>query len=268
MARCWRWLLCGGALLLAAVPAPAAELSWQPRDLYIARHGQTEWNRVGRVQGDPDLGPKGYEDRIGLLLALRDAGLHVIYTSALQRTRRTAAPLAAHLQIEAKADPALNELESGIFEGICYSTLMAEETTPAHQVCRPDGLAPPAPAVAEYLRVERAKRQKDKVRYRPPGGESYQDGALRVGRFLDRNKRVLRAKTALIVAHAGTNRLLIAQLMGWPLEAVVRLRFENDWIYRVQAQPEGPARISLYRDGSWTRCAAVTDPHVGLDCAR
>ena len=71
------------ATLLGAPASPAGSAALPIHDLYIARHGQTEWNRVGRWQGDPDLNPKGYEDRLGLYLALREAGIERIHTSGL-----------------------------------------------------------------------------------------------------------------------------------------------------------------------------------------
>ena len=80
----------------AAGASAAGPSDRYPKDLYIARHGQTEWNRLGRVQGDPDLNAKGYEDRVSLYLALREAGIEAVYSSALLRTRRTAALLADH----------------------------------------------------------------------------------------------------------------------------------------------------------------------------
>ena len=38
----------------------------RPQVIYLSRHGQTEWNRVARMQGDPDLDAVGYVNRLSL----------------------------------------------------------------------------------------------------------------------------------------------------------------------------------------------------------
>src|SRR3989339_328160 len=80
-----------------------------PKIVYIARHGQTEYNRVGRFQGNPDLDSVGYINRASLWLLLKDRPLAAIYTSKLLRTQRTAELLAVQhgLPILTRAD--LNE---------------------------------------------------------------------------------------------------------------------------------------------------------------
>jgi len=62
----------------------------KPQTLYLARHGQTPWNRVSRFQGDPGLDSVGYVNRFNLWMLLRDKKIKAVYTSALKRTQITA----------------------------------------------------------------------------------------------------------------------------------------------------------------------------------
>jgi len=164
------------------------------------------------------------------------------------------------------ADADLDEMRAGALEGICRSTLGAEGLSDDERQCRDANLDPNSPVVA-WLRREYARRDVDKFAYRPAGGESYGDGLLRVDRFLARHGELLRAQRVLIVAHGGTNRLLLARAMGWPAERSVRVQQDNSWIYRVQRGARGP-QLSLYRDGAWRPCSGLPDARLGLECAR
>lgn len=250
------------AALAAQAPLP------EVKDLYIARHGQTEWNRIGRWQGDPDLDPKGYEDRVALFLALQEVPLERIVTSERLRTRRTAEPLARHRAIRPRADADLDELDGGLLTGLCYSMLDDKQHPPAFAECRAGQTEATDPRVLAFARAQAAARDQDKLAARPPGGESYLDGQVRIRRFLRRHRGDLAQRTMLVVGHGGTNRILLAELMGWPLAALVRNRQENDWVYRVQRLDDGSRQLSLLRDGAWRPCAGPPDPVSGLACAQ
>ncbi|MFH1809072.1 MAG: histidine phosphatase family protein [Pseudomonadota bacterium] len=257
---------------LTPVFALALFLSTPPRndvqDLYIARHGQTEWNRIGRWQGDPDLDPRGYEDRVALFLLLRDVPVERVFTSTRQRTMRTAEPIAEQRKLKAVPDADLDELDGGLLVGLCYSLLDDKEADPAAAACRDAQTSPPDPRVLEFARAQHAARKADKARYRPPGGESYLDAVPRIQRFLSRHRADLSRRTVLVVGHGGTNRILLAELMGWPLEAMVHNPQENSWVYRVHRHDDGTPRLSLFREGAWRPCEGPPDPVHGLACAR
>lgn len=265
LARCWVLVAIAPLIGSAALAQSVAATRPQVRELYIARHGQTEWNRLGRVQGDPDLDPLGYEHRVGLYLLLRNVELDAIYTSAMQRTRRTAELVARERGLQPQAEADLNEMEGGVFEGVCHSTTANEEMPDEATGCRPGGLAAATDPVVTYLRSERAKRHMDKPGYRPPGGESYADGAHKVAGFLARERQILSERRVLVVGHSGTNRLMLAHIMGWPMRDVVRITIHNDWVFRVRDDGGGP-RLTVFRDGAWRECNGVPDERAGLAC--
>jgi len=92
-----------------------------PRTIYLARHGETEWNRVGRWQGRTDipLSDVGRAQARALADRLRGRGLAEIHASDLSRAHETAHIIATVLGItRLTSDPRLRERGFGIFEGL------------------------------------------------------------------------------------------------------------------------------------------------------
>lgn len=92
-------------------------------ELLIVRHGESEAARDGELfalhdgQGDPALHPAGQEQAILVGERLRHEPLDAIYVSTLRRTSETAAPLAAHLDLEPIVLADLREVHLGEWEG-------------------------------------------------------------------------------------------------------------------------------------------------------
>lgn len=87
----------------------------------FVRHGTTEWNEVGRIQG---WAPVGLSDR-GREEAARVAGalverhaIDAVVASDLARTVETAEPIAAAAGVEVETDPRLRERDFGVFQGL------------------------------------------------------------------------------------------------------------------------------------------------------
>jgi broad specificity phosphatase PhoE len=96
---------------------------------YIIRHGETDYNKLGIVQGsgvDMPLNEKGHLQAQKFYDYYKGINFKKIYTSALIRTQQSVLPF-----IEAgktyKIIPALNEISWGIFEGKPQSTQEREE---------------------------------------------------------------------------------------------------------------------------------------------
>ena len=89
--------------------------------LYFVRHGETEYNRQGIMQGrgiDSALNARGREQAEALGQRLRDQVFNTIYASPLKRTRETAAILAQHHReapVQYLSD--LEEMAWGVYEG-------------------------------------------------------------------------------------------------------------------------------------------------------
>ena len=91
------------------------------RRILLARHGQTSWNALGKLQGhtDVELNEVGREQARALAAKLASAELTAVWTSDLSRARQTGEIVAAALGLAAPAvDPELRERHYGVFEGL------------------------------------------------------------------------------------------------------------------------------------------------------
>ena len=91
------------------------------RTVYLARHGETEWNRIGRWQGATDIPLSEVGRAQARLLAdrLRDRRIARVHASQLSRALETAQIIAARLGAPAPtADPRLRDRGYGAFEGL------------------------------------------------------------------------------------------------------------------------------------------------------
>ena len=86
---------------------------------YIARHGETDWNRDGRYQGqlESTLTPLGRSQAAALASALAGSGARRVISSPLARCVQTAEPVAAALGIDVETDARLLEIAHGTWEG-------------------------------------------------------------------------------------------------------------------------------------------------------
>lgn len=87
--------------------------------IYIARHGETTWNAIGRYQGrlETPLSPLGQEQARALAAALAGKGIKRLISSPLSRCVQTVVPLSAEIGIPIETDPLLLEIAHGTWEG-------------------------------------------------------------------------------------------------------------------------------------------------------
>ena len=113
-----------------ALPADVVSHQGDPTRLVLLRHGQTEWNSLGRAQGHADISL----DAIGhaqaaaaapYLAAMRPVRL---WSSDLARARETAAYVAGAASLEVELDPRLREYDVGVRSGL--TTAEFEERHP------------------------------------------------------------------------------------------------------------------------------------------
>ena len=184
--------------------------------LYVARHGQTDWNAKRRLQGATDI-PL---NEVGLLQARQLAeslsGLvfDQVYCSELQRSRPTALAVAPDESLIALAD--LNEQALGSFEG--------RELTDA--------------GTLDSFR-RRLRTAGDDL----DGGESLAAHHDRVGRALAHIRAKHESGTVLTVGHGGTNAQLIRAAMK--LGATDELTFwqKNGEVLLLELDGSAPARL-------------------------
>ena len=148
-------------------------------DLLVARHGETDWNRDHRVQGqtDVDLNPTGRAQAEALARSLADTRLGAVYSSDLTRALETAEAVARPRGLRVLTDPDLREKNFGSWEGLTD--------------------------------VEIAERFPEAVRGRWGDGETTEDVAARVLPAVERIRARHPHNTVLVVTHGGPIRVIL-----------------------------------------------------------
>jgi 2,3-bisphosphoglycerate-dependent phosphoglycerate mutase len=167
--------------------------------ILLARHGETDWNRELRVQGqaDPPLNALGREQARDLAERLAEVELDAVYSSDLRRARETAEIIAGARGLGVLLDPDLREVDTGNWTGLTREEI--SDRFPADE--RHDG------ETREQLRA-RVVAGVQRIVRRHPGGR------------------------LLIVSHGGALRALWHHAGGAAIErmpncSVYRIAFEN-----------------------------------------
>ncbi len=97
-------------------------------ELYIVRHGETVWNKEGRLQGSTDisLSDAGREVAKKTGEALKDTVIDKIYSSPLSRAYETACLIRGNRDIDIIKDERLKEVCFGYLEGQVISDMKAD----------------------------------------------------------------------------------------------------------------------------------------------
>lgn len=138
-------------------------------EFYYLRHGETDWNRDGRIQGcaDTPLNATGRAQAEAAREALRGRALGALYVSPLRRARETAEIVNRAFGLPLIPWPGLEECRFGSFEG----TVPAEREHDWHARWRGGAVIPGAETYAAFLdRAESALRRalEDSRRFAAP----------------------------------------------------------------------------------------------------
>jgi len=182
------------------------------KTLYIVRHGQTDLNKLGIVQGrgrDTDLNDEGRKQAGQFFNAYKDVAFDKIYISELKRTQQSIQGF-IDLGIPYEKLSGLDELAWGIYEG--------QESTPATK--------------AAFLKIVRdwmAGRLDSKFE----NGESPNDVRLRQIEALRVIMSHTEEETVLICMHGRAMRLFLCLLKGEPLTQMENYPHQNLVLYKV-----------------------------------
>jgi len=195
-----------------AMSAPEAQANGALR-LYIARHGETDWNLEHRLQGwtDRPLNETGRRQAVELADALKGIHLDAIYSSTLSRSRETARTVAGSTMTVKSLD-GLRERNYGHYQG-------GSDTAP------------------EYLR--RSNDWTDRL----DDGESLNQLLARSRDGLAQIRREHPTGNVLIVAHRITNQMLLRALLDITPEQTVKIVQDNDEVYLVEIDPGAKPRL-------------------------
>jgi broad specificity phosphatase PhoE len=164
---------------------------------YLVRHGQTDWNKEGRYQGQADTPLNAVGEEQARLLAGKFDGIRIdaIYSSDLQRARRTAEAIGQALQLPVQLDVRLREINHGVWEGMLFSDIV--------------------------------RRYAPEIKERAPGGESVTEVADRVLTAAESIARMHPDETVILVSHGLSLAILACAGHGYSLTEVFKHVPEN-----------------------------------------
>lgn len=187
-------------------------------DVWLIRHGETDWNREKRYQGHTDI-PLNEHGRAqaarngeALKVALRARRGVVFISSPLARCVETLAIARRTMGLPERRyaiDDRIIEIDLGQWNGKTYDEVAAAD-----------------PGVHE-------RRDAEKWDFRMPGGETYREAAVRVRDFLADLKA-----PAVIVGHGATGRILRGYLTGVRPRRVPHLKMRQDVVFHIRGGKE------------------------------
>ena len=195
--------------------------------LFIVRHGETVWNREGRIQGHTDVGlsDRGIEQATKLAQRLQAVRFDSAYASDLCRASETASIILNGRDVPLFPTHRLREYHKGVFEGMTDAELKARYPS----------------EYPSYVAKD--------LDYAPDGGESTRQVSARMTCAINEIKERHLADTILLVGHGGSLRAAMMALLGMPLDANWRFVFGNCTLTIVDTYHDN-AVLRLFNDGS------------------
>ena len=171
------------------------------RTIYLIRHGEIQKPTPERCylgQLDLPLNETGMNQADELSQKLLGSNPTAIYCSDLQRCVKTASIIASPHGLQPRPVKALREIDLGRWDGLPFAR------------------------VKEQCPKEFEQRGRDIASYRPPGGESFMDCALRV---VPAFYEILHTTSGnlVLVGHAGVNRIILCHVLAAPLADLLQI---------------------------------------------
>ena len=192
--------------------------------LIIIRHGESEWNRIGRYQGQADapLSELGVRQADALATRLRTEPIDTMFTSPLQRARRTAEAVAQfHPSVAFNIEPALMEIDHGDWQGLMTEDVLARFG---------DGLQ---------------EWRQHPTRAQMPNGESFSNILKRVLDLKERLAREYSERNVLVSTHDVVVKILVADALGMDMDRINRIWVTNASISVIEYGEGMPYLVSL-----------------------
>ena len=185
-----------------------------PTTVFLVRHGQTDWIARGIAGRLPDvhLNAEGREQAAHLAARMQHLPLRAIYSSPLERTQQTAAPLASALGMEVRRLPEAVELDFGEWVGHPIRGLSADRRWRAFNSYR--SLSP------------------------APGGELMPEVQTRIVRAIVRIRDAHPGEAVAVFSHGDVIRSAVAYFAGVPL----------DLFLRIEIRPASISSVRFYDD--------------------
>ena len=187
------------------------------KSIFLVRHGETEANRTGYLQGwsNNPLDDTGFKQARALAVRAEHLPLTAIYVSDLIRTHQTAEPLAALKGLTPIEEPGFREISFGKYDGQSFAKIKEEE-----------------PDILDQLFTRPAEAQ---VGAQESILAAQQRGWQAFSRIMEQQEE---DTLSMVVSHGGLIRLLICKILDMPVDAMWRLSVANTAACRINYLPE------------------------------
>lgn len=190
------------------------------KEIYIVRHGETEYNKQHIVQGsgvDSSLNDTGRAQATALFEGYKHIDFDLVYTSALIRTRETAKHFLDR-DVEHIEDADINEICWGIYEG--------------------KGAKDKIPGMKDAYKILMAKWANEDYDAKIEEGESAREMGDRLSRFLEKVK-TRKEEKILVVMHGRTIRCLMCLVEGRAIKFMDEYDHKNTGVYKIVQSDKG-----------------------------
>jgi len=192
----------------------------------LIRHGETDWNQEGRVQGsgsNRELTKMGKQQAESIGLRLKQEKIKAIYSSPLQRALDTARAIAHHHQVKVQIEPHLKEIDAGELEGIKIEK------------------------IGSYLNELIARERGNESISELYDGESLAEVQQRAWSTIQRLADKHGDGVIVVVSHYFIISSIICSVLGLPLTEMGRLKLDVGSISAILFGERGP-RLALFND--------------------
>lgn len=199
-------------------------------ELLFIRHGETDWNRQGRFQGQIDvpLNDTGHAQAERLAARLAAERYDLLFSSDLLRARQTAAPLATRWGQAAVAVAGMREQGFGVLEGLDATTIQARH-----------------PALWRQWQQQDAD-------FAAPGAESQRQFHARVLQAVRELAAQATGLRVAVVTHGGVLDMLWRSAHGLPLSGLRQCQIPNTGLNRLR-WADGTLHVEAWGDDSHLR---------------
>ena len=190
--------------------------------IFLIRHGETEWNKIGKLQGISDikLSPEGLHQAQLLAAHTPFHAVDAIYSSDLVRALMTAKVLADKFDLPIIEERGLRETSFGDWEGRSLNELAKEN---------PKGF-------------ENFFTYPDK--FQPPNGETFLQSQARVMNALDEIIADNENKNIIIITHGAVIRLIFCAALYIPIRKMWAIN-QNNMALNILTHDEGNFSVEL-----------------------
>jgi broad specificity phosphatase PhoE len=199
--------------------------------ILLVRHGETDWNRSGRIMGarPVPLNQTGIVQASRLALQLTALPASRLYSSPMVRARQTADILASTLHASVLEEPGLSEIGVGEWEGRYWHEFDGD------------------PARIDFYRSPHEARS--------PGGETLGEVQRRAVAAVQRMARGADAGPAVLVTHADVVRAIVAHYLGADLQTTRHMQIGHASVTALTIQGSSGTLLCLNSlpDLGWLR---------------